>query len=242
MDAYNYQWGYESIFEEDVMSAASAQLAAWQERLEINAQVRYEEDALSTAAPQLAAWKERLEMNVVISQEITTVDFDEIEEEAAPIYEEVKTIKDHTQIDGVMKDKVGERQDLKEIARSFWKKRSEDDADYGTESVAMTARMQKRGAIRRWEMDTEDGRTKERLEARRWRRGRKDEGGELRLRAAMGDRELGRRKMEERLEAGKEEEVGGEGGGGRRRQAIRRREAGCGRSSDGRLAGAELGR
>ncbi|KAL5977888.1 hypothetical protein ACLOJK_036911 [Asimina triloba] len=58
MDAYNYQWGYESIYEEDVMSAASAQLAAWQERLEINAQVGYEEDALSAAAAQLAAWKE----------------------------------------------------------------------------------------------------------------------------------------------------------------------------------------
>ncbi|KAL5979572.1 hypothetical protein ACLOJK_019478 [Asimina triloba] len=67
MDAYNYQWGYESIYEEDAMLVASAQLAAWQERLEMNAQVGYEEDALSTAAAQLAAWKERLEMNVVIS-------------------------------------------------------------------------------------------------------------------------------------------------------------------------------
>ncbi|KAL6001735.1 hypothetical protein ACLOJK_007476 [Asimina triloba] len=33
----------------------------------MNAQWGYEEDALSAAAAQLAAWKERLEMNVVIS-------------------------------------------------------------------------------------------------------------------------------------------------------------------------------
>ncbi|KAL5996733.1 hypothetical protein ACLOJK_007653 [Asimina triloba] len=72
MDAYNYQWGYESIYEEDVMSAVSAQLAAWQERLEMNAQVGYEEDALSTTTAQLAAWKERLEMNVVISPTCNT--------------------------------------------------------------------------------------------------------------------------------------------------------------------------
>ncbi|KAL5981612.1 hypothetical protein ACLOJK_015675 [Asimina triloba] len=70
MDAYNYQWGYESIYEEDAMSAASAQLAAWQERLEMNAQVGYEEDALSTAAAQLAARKERLEMNLSRQSEI----------------------------------------------------------------------------------------------------------------------------------------------------------------------------
>ncbi|KAL5990097.1 hypothetical protein ACLOJK_010994 [Asimina triloba] len=55
MDAYNYQWGYESIYEEDVISAASAQITAWQERLEMNAQVGYEEDVLSAAAAQLAA-------------------------------------------------------------------------------------------------------------------------------------------------------------------------------------------
>ncbi|KAL5973167.1 hypothetical protein ACLOJK_037194 [Asimina triloba] len=63
MDAYNYQWGYESIYEDDALSAATAELAAWKERLEMNAQVGYEEDVLSTAAAQLAAWKERLEMN-----------------------------------------------------------------------------------------------------------------------------------------------------------------------------------
>ncbi|KAL6000520.1 hypothetical protein ACLOJK_024219 [Asimina triloba] len=72
MDAYNYQWGYESIYEEDAISAASAQLVAWQERLEMNTQVGYEEDALSAAAAQLAAWKERLEMNVVISPTCNT--------------------------------------------------------------------------------------------------------------------------------------------------------------------------
>ncbi|KAL5979907.1 hypothetical protein ACLOJK_039019 [Asimina triloba] len=166
-----------------------------------------------------------------ITEEITTVDFNEIEEEAAPIYGEVKTIKDHIRIDGVMKDKVRERRDLKEIARSLgmrlrkWrskKKRSGDDAGYGTESATTTTRMQKRGAIRRWEIDAEDGRTKERLETRRWRWGRKDGGGGLWLRAAMGDRDLGRRKMKERLEAGKKEEAGGEeGGGGGRRRGFR---------------------
>ncbi|KAL5978120.1 hypothetical protein ACLOJK_029237 [Asimina triloba] len=67
MDTNNYQWGYERIYEEDALSAAAAQLAAWEERLEMNAQWRYEEDALSAAAAQLAAWKERLEMNAVIS-------------------------------------------------------------------------------------------------------------------------------------------------------------------------------
>ncbi|KAL5989071.1 hypothetical protein ACLOJK_027173 [Asimina triloba] len=60
-------WGYESIYEEDALSVAATQLAAWKERLEMNAQWEYEEDALSAAATQLAAWKERLEMNVVIS-------------------------------------------------------------------------------------------------------------------------------------------------------------------------------
>ncbi|KAL6006060.1 hypothetical protein ACLOJK_040105 [Asimina triloba] len=179
-----------------------------------------------------------------ITEEITTVDFDDIEEEVAPIYGEVTTIKDHIQIDGVMKDKVGERRDLKEIARSFWKwrskkKQSRDDAGYGTESAATTTRMQKRGAIRRWEMDAEDERTEERLETRRWRRGRKDGGGGLRLRAAIGDRKLGRRKTEERLKAGKKEEAGGEEGGGGRRRGFRRREAARGRSGDGRLAGGE---
>ncbi|KAL5981217.1 hypothetical protein ACLOJK_029138 [Asimina triloba] len=54
------------------MSAASAQLAAWQERLEMNAQVGYEEDALLAAAAQLAAWKERVEMNVGISPTCNT--------------------------------------------------------------------------------------------------------------------------------------------------------------------------
>ncbi|KAL5997303.1 hypothetical protein ACLOJK_008233 [Asimina triloba] len=72
MDAYNYQWGYESIYEDDVISAAVAQLAAWKERLEMNAQVGYEEDAFSAAAAQLAAWKERFEMNVVISPTCNT--------------------------------------------------------------------------------------------------------------------------------------------------------------------------
>ncbi|KAL6000180.1 hypothetical protein ACLOJK_034858 [Asimina triloba] len=55
MDTNNYQWGYESIYEEDALSAAAAQIAAWKERLEINAQWGYEEDALSAAAAQLAA-------------------------------------------------------------------------------------------------------------------------------------------------------------------------------------------
>ncbi|KAL6009923.1 hypothetical protein ACLOJK_000354 [Asimina triloba] len=72
MDAYNYQWGYESIYEDDALSAAAAQLAARKERLEMNAQVGYEEDALSAAAAQLAAWKERLEMNDVISPTCNT--------------------------------------------------------------------------------------------------------------------------------------------------------------------------
>ncbi|KAL6003429.1 hypothetical protein ACLOJK_023652 [Asimina triloba] len=172
-----------------------------------------------------------------ITEVITTVDFDEIEEEVTPIYEEVKTIKDHIQINGVMKDKVGERRDLKEIARIFSKKRSGDDASDGTESVATTTRMQKRGAIRRWEMDAEDRRTEERLETRRWRRGRKDKGGRLRLRAAMGDRELGRRKTEERLEARKEEEAG------ERRRVEKKEEAGGeeggGRFDEGRLDAAD---
>ncbi|KAL5978923.1 hypothetical protein ACLOJK_018818, partial [Asimina triloba] len=65
MNTNNYQWGYESIYEEDVISAAAAQLAAWKERLDMNAQLRNEEDALSAAVAQLAAWKERLEMNVI---------------------------------------------------------------------------------------------------------------------------------------------------------------------------------
>ncbi|KAL5978823.1 hypothetical protein ACLOJK_018718 [Asimina triloba] len=55
MDTNNYQWEYESIYEEDVISAAAAQIAARKERLEMNAQLRDEEDALSTAAAQLAA-------------------------------------------------------------------------------------------------------------------------------------------------------------------------------------------
>ncbi|KAL6001394.1 hypothetical protein ACLOJK_007128 [Asimina triloba] len=72
MDANNYQWGYESIYEKDVISAAATQLATWKERLEMNAQWGYEEDALSAAAAQLAAWKERLKMNVVISPTCNT--------------------------------------------------------------------------------------------------------------------------------------------------------------------------
>ncbi|KAL5994140.1 hypothetical protein ACLOJK_035012, partial [Asimina triloba] len=63
MDTNNYQWGYESIYEEDALSAAAAQIAASKERLEMNVQLRNEEDALSAAVAQLAAWKERLEMN-----------------------------------------------------------------------------------------------------------------------------------------------------------------------------------
>ncbi|KAL5993798.1 hypothetical protein ACLOJK_038155 [Asimina triloba] len=55
MNSYNYQWGYESIYEDDALSAAAAQLATWKERLEMNAQVGYEEDALSAATAQLAA-------------------------------------------------------------------------------------------------------------------------------------------------------------------------------------------
>ncbi|KAL5979238.1 hypothetical protein ACLOJK_019136, partial [Asimina triloba] len=35
MDAKNYQWVYQSIYEEDVISVAAAQLAAWKERLEM---------------------------------------------------------------------------------------------------------------------------------------------------------------------------------------------------------------
>ncbi|KAL6010174.1 hypothetical protein ACLOJK_000605 [Asimina triloba] len=72
MDTNNYQWGYVSIYEDDAFSAAAAQLAAWKERLEMNAQVGYEEDALSAAAAQLAAWKESLEMNVIISPTCNT--------------------------------------------------------------------------------------------------------------------------------------------------------------------------
>ncbi|KAL6009427.1 hypothetical protein ACLOJK_022656 [Asimina triloba] len=55
MDTNNYQWGYESICEEDALSAAATQIVAWKERLEMTAQLRYEEDALSAAAAQLAA-------------------------------------------------------------------------------------------------------------------------------------------------------------------------------------------
>ncbi|KAL6002660.1 hypothetical protein ACLOJK_022879 [Asimina triloba] len=72
MDTNNYHRGYESIYEEDALSAAAAQIAAWKERLEMNAQWGYEEDALSAAATQLAAWEERLEMNVVISPTYNT--------------------------------------------------------------------------------------------------------------------------------------------------------------------------
>ncbi|KAL5987415.1 hypothetical protein ACLOJK_038581 [Asimina triloba] len=36
MDANNYQWGYQRICEEDAISVATAQLAAWKERLEMN--------------------------------------------------------------------------------------------------------------------------------------------------------------------------------------------------------------
>ncbi|KAL5994059.1 hypothetical protein ACLOJK_034930 [Asimina triloba] len=50
MDTNNYQWGYESIYEEDAISAAATQIAAWKEHLEMNAQFRNEEDALSAAA------------------------------------------------------------------------------------------------------------------------------------------------------------------------------------------------
>ncbi|KAL6009442.1 hypothetical protein ACLOJK_022671 [Asimina triloba] len=31
MDSNNYQWGYQSIYQEDVISVAAAQLAAWKE-------------------------------------------------------------------------------------------------------------------------------------------------------------------------------------------------------------------
>ncbi|KAL5980953.1 hypothetical protein ACLOJK_028873 [Asimina triloba] len=72
MDTNNYQWGYESIYEEDVISAVAAQLVAWKEQLDMNAQWGYEEDALSAATAQLAAWEERLEMNVVISPTCNT--------------------------------------------------------------------------------------------------------------------------------------------------------------------------
>ncbi|KAL5985208.1 hypothetical protein ACLOJK_036446 [Asimina triloba] len=72
MDTNIYQWGYESIYEEDALSVATAQIGAWKERLEMKAQLRYEEDALSAAAAQLAAWKERLEKNVVISPTYNT--------------------------------------------------------------------------------------------------------------------------------------------------------------------------
>ncbi|KAL5984916.1 hypothetical protein ACLOJK_038752 [Asimina triloba] len=70
--ARDREWGYESIYEEDALSAAVAQIAAWKERLEMNAQWGYEEDALSAAAAQLAAWKERLKLNVVISPACNT--------------------------------------------------------------------------------------------------------------------------------------------------------------------------
>ncbi|KAL5979739.1 hypothetical protein ACLOJK_019650 [Asimina triloba] len=50
MNSKNYQWGYESIYEEDPISAVEAQLTAWKEQLEMNAQWGYEEDALSAAA------------------------------------------------------------------------------------------------------------------------------------------------------------------------------------------------
>ncbi|KAL5986765.1 hypothetical protein ACLOJK_015098 [Asimina triloba] len=55
MDTNNYQWGYESIYEEDALSATTVQLVAWKEGFEMNAQRGYEEDALSAAAAQLAA-------------------------------------------------------------------------------------------------------------------------------------------------------------------------------------------
>ncbi|KAL6009425.1 hypothetical protein ACLOJK_022654, partial [Asimina triloba] len=71
MDTNNYQWGYESIYEEDALFAAAAQLTAWKEQLNMNAQWGYEEDALSAAA-QLAAWEERLKMNAVISPTCNT--------------------------------------------------------------------------------------------------------------------------------------------------------------------------
>ncbi|KAL5973137.1 hypothetical protein ACLOJK_037163 [Asimina triloba] len=58
MDTNNYLWGYESIYEEDALLAAATQIAAWKERLKMNAQLRNEEDALSAATAQLAAWKE----------------------------------------------------------------------------------------------------------------------------------------------------------------------------------------
>ncbi|KAL5985536.1 hypothetical protein ACLOJK_027521, partial [Asimina triloba] len=90
IDTNNYQWGYESIYEEDVISAAAAQLVAWKERLDMNAQLRNEEDALSAAAVQLAAWKERLEMNVVISPTCNTCG-------AAHLIEECPFIVDNVQ-------------------------------------------------------------------------------------------------------------------------------------------------
>ncbi|KAL5997378.1 hypothetical protein ACLOJK_008308 [Asimina triloba] len=159
------------------------------------------------------------------------VDFDEIEEKATSIYEEVKTIKDHIQIDGVMKDKVGERRDLKEIARSFWVR------DFGngvarrsgarmTPSMVQSPSRRRRGCRSegRWEMDAEDGRMEER-------------GGGLRLRAAMGDRELGRRKMED----GREARGGEEAGGGERGRVEKKEEevGGGGRSDEGRLDAAD---
>ncbi|KAL5978701.1 hypothetical protein ACLOJK_029818 [Asimina triloba] len=72
MNSNNYQWGYVSIYEDNALSAAAAQLAAWKERLGMNAQWGYEEDALFAAATQLAAWKEQLEMNAVISPTYNT--------------------------------------------------------------------------------------------------------------------------------------------------------------------------
>ncbi|KAL6013614.1 hypothetical protein ACLOJK_004112 [Asimina triloba] len=105
-----------------------------------------------------------------------------------------------------------------ELQKWHNKKRSRGDAGDGTEPIATITMMQKRGAIRRWEMDAEDKRTEERLEMGRWKRGWKDGGGRLRLRVAMGDRELGRRKIKERLEAGKMEEEARRGGQRRRRR------------------------
>ncbi|KAL6013450.1 hypothetical protein ACLOJK_003948 [Asimina triloba] len=85
MDTNNYQWGYKSIYEEDVISTATAQLVARKERLEMNAQVGYEEDALSAAATQLAAWKERLEMNLSSSQQLhENQEFSELPSNSTP--------------------------------------------------------------------------------------------------------------------------------------------------------------
>ncbi|KAL5985301.1 hypothetical protein ACLOJK_027282 [Asimina triloba] len=70
MDTNNYQWAYESIYEEDALSAAAAQIAAWKERLEMKAQLRYEEDALSAVAAQLAAWMEHLNPTMSTPQSV----------------------------------------------------------------------------------------------------------------------------------------------------------------------------